>query len=147
MSGHIDDRDRSLVVTPHGEMGTGGVTDLGGSNAGGTDMGPAERREMPRRQVANPDDPPVTMARRDRPGTSPAGPYYGGTPGRMAIVQGQVYIVAVILIAQLFLVTTALYELLSGHTGALWGIALASLIGFGVALLVAIWPQSRLRGF
>lgn len=142
MSGFPDGQDESFVVSPRGKMGTGGATD-----AGGTDMGPLERREMLRRHVANPDDPPVTMARRDRPGMSPAGPYYSDAPGRMAIVQGQVYIVAVILIAQLFLVTTTLHELLSGHTNSLWAIALVSLIGFAIALLVALWPQSRLRGF
>jgi len=136
----LDGDSESFVVAP-----TGGERAAG--DEGGTTLGAGERDAMLRRHVANPDDPPVSMPRRDRPGDFSSGPFYAGTPGRMAIVQGQVYIVAVILIAQLFLVTTALFELLSGRTDTLWWISLASLIGFGIALLVALWPRSRIRGF
>lgn len=41
--------------------------------------------------------------------------------GRIALVQGQVFIVAIIVIAQLWLVTDALYELLSGRVASLAG--------------------------
>jgi hypothetical protein len=58
-----------------------------------------------------------------------------------------VYLVGVILVAQLFLVTTALFELLSGRTDKLWWIALASLVGFAVTLLVALWPRRRVSGY
>ena len=60
-------------------------------------------------------------------------------------MQGQVYIVAVILIAQLLVITDALYELLSGRTGSLLWLALVSFIGFALALLVAYWPQRRIE--
>jgi hypothetical protein len=67
-------------------------------------------------------------------------------PGRIAIVQGQIYIVGVIVVVQLFLITTALYELLSGRPGTLWGIAGASFLGFVVALIVTLWPRRRVQG-
>jgi hypothetical protein len=109
-------------------------------------MSPAERRGMLRRHVANPDDPPVRHIAR---GTNdlPPGPDYAGAPGRIAIVQGQAYIVGVILVAQLFLVTTALNELLSGNIQALWGIVAASFVGFIIALIVALWPRRRVKGY
>lgn len=95
--------------------------------------------------VANPDDPPV-----QRPPQGPGGPLpepnYLGLPGRTAIVQGQVFLVAVILITQLGLITYALYELLSGRTSQLGWLALVSFIGFALALLVASWPRKRIEG-
>ena len=100
----------------------------------------------PQAPRANPDDPityrPPTDARGVRPG-----PNFQGSPGRIAIVQGQVYLIGAILFAQLFLCTTALYELLSGQTILLWGIAAAQLVGFLVVLLVALWPRRRITGF
>jgi hypothetical protein len=101
---------------------------------------PARRTDQHR--VANPDDPPV-----HRPQQGPHGPLPGprelGTPGRIAIVQGQVFIVGAILIAQLWLVTDALYSLLSGHSQDLGWLALSSGIGFVVALVVWLWPRRR----
>jgi hypothetical protein len=113
---------------------------------GGTILESEEAHALLRRGVANPDDPAVERPPRDARGPRP-GPDFRGAPGRIAIVQGQVYLVGFILVAQLFLITTALYELLSGQTGLLWWIALASLIGFLVALLIALWPRQRVRGF
>jgi hypothetical protein len=55
--------------------------------------------------------------------------------------------VGFILVAQLFLITTALFELLSGRTQLLWWIAGASLLGFLIAALIALWPSSRVKGF
>jgi hypothetical protein len=96
--------------------------------------------------MANPDDPvtprPVSGARAPYPGSD-----HRGVLGLVAIVQGQVYLVGAIVIAQLFLITTALHELLSGHTTVLWWIALASLVGFLLALLIALWPRHRIRGY
>ena len=61
--------------------------------------------------LANPDDPQV-----HRPLHGPHGPLPGprepGSPGRTAIVQGQVFIVGTMLIAQFWLVTDALFSLL-----------------------------------
>jgi hypothetical protein len=96
------------------------------------------------RRVANPDDPPVPPRRSTY---ATAASESSGAPGRVAIVQGQVYIVGAILIAQLFLCTTALFELLSGNKDVLWGIAAASLGGFLVALLVTLWPRRRSKGY
>jgi hypothetical protein len=93
---------------------------------------------------ANPDDPPVIRPPHGPKGVLP-GPNYLGLLGRIAIVQGQVYIVAVILIAQLLVITDALYELLSGRTGSLPWLALVSFIGFALALLVAYWPRRRIE--
>ena len=73
------------------------------------------------------------------------GPNYLGLQGRTAIVQGQVYVVAVILIAQLLIITDTLFELLSGRTASLLWLALASLLGFALALLVALWPRRRIE--
>ena len=126
------------------------VTPTSGSDAeapivGGTRLDPATRERMIRRHMANPDDPPVPRLPRNR--QAPMSADAAGSPGRVAIVQGQVYLVGVILIAQLFLVTTALYELLSGRTGKLWGIAAVSLAGFALALLITLWPRRRVKGF
>lgn len=97
------------------------------------------------RQVANPDDPVVTRTPRSSHGPRP-GPHYLGLPGRAAIVQGQVFIVAVILIVQLFIVTDALYELLSGRSSVLLGLFLMSLVGFAIAIIVTLWPRRRIEG-
>ena len=99
-------------------------------------------RQLPR---ANPDDPPVQRPPRGPNGPWP-GPNYLGLPGRTAIVQGQVFLVAMILIAQLFIVTEALYELLSGRSGSLLWLALVSLLGFVLALIVSFWPRRRIEG-
>ena len=96
--------------------------------------------------VANPDDPIVRRPPADARGPRP-GPDARGSVGRIAIVQGQVYLVGAILIAQLFLITTALYELLSGRTQLLWWIAGAQLVGFLIALLIMLWPRPHVRGY
>jgi len=62
-------------------------------------------------------------------------------------VQGQVYLVGIILVTQLVLVTVALLELLEGRTNRLWWIAGISLVGFIIALVVTFWPRSRVKGF
>jgi Fe-S-cluster-containing dehydrogenase component len=72
-------------------------------------------------------------------------PYEPGLPGRSAIVEGQVFVVAFIFIAQLWLVTVALYELLTGRTQPLGWLTLASFVGFAVALIVWRWPRRRLE--
>lgn len=113
---------------------------------GGTRLSAEERALMLRRRVANPDDPVLRRPPSDARGPRP-GPDFRGAQGRVAIVQGQVYLVGAIVIAQLFLITTALYELLSGRTTLLWWIALVSLIGFLVALLIALWPRRSVKGF
>jgi hypothetical protein len=115
--------------------------------SGMTMTGQEERGRAPARQLsANPDDPVVYPPPRGARGPLP-GPRYAGAPGRVAIVQAQVFIVALVMVAQLWLITTALYELLSGHTGAiLWYLALASGIAFGIVLIVAFWPLRRVRG-
>jgi hypothetical protein len=96
------------------------------------------------RHKANPDDPPVKLPPQGPKGALP-GPNYLGLQGRTAIVQGQVYVVAVILIAQLLIITDTLFELLSGRTASLLWLALASLLGFALALLVALWPRRRIE--
>ncbi len=120
--------------------------DRSGVLSGGTVLGADERRYMLRHGIANPDDPITHMPPKDARGVRP-GPDSRGAPGRVAIVQGQVYLVGVLLIFQLFLITTALYELLSGQTGLLWWLALANLVIFLITLLVALWPRQRVRGF
>jgi hypothetical protein len=105
------------------------------------------RMRQPRVQPtpsANPDDPPVQRPPQGQHGPRP-GPNYLGIPGRTAIVQGQVFLVAVILIAQLWLITDALYELLSGRAGLLFWLALASGIGFAFALIITYWPRRRIE--
>jgi hypothetical protein len=97
-----------------------------------------------RRHVANPDDPPVHRPPRGPKGVQP-GPNFLGLPGRTAIVQGQVFLVALILIVQLWLVTDALLELLSGRTSNLVPLALVSLLGFILALIISFWPRRRLE--
>ncbi|MBX5459032.1 MAG: hypothetical protein IRZ31_19230 [Thermogemmatispora sp.] len=92
---------------------------------------------------ANPDDPPVQPPPRGRHGLLP-GPRYLGIPGRAAIVQAQVLLVALIVIVQLWLVTDALYELLSGRTRLLPWLTIASLLGFVLALVITLWPSRRL---
>ena len=72
------------------------------------------------------------------------GPNYRGSSGRIAIVQGQIFIVAVILIVQLWLVTVALFDLLSGQASILAWLALVSFVGFIVALIVYFWPRRRI---
>lgn len=101
-------------------------------------------RNAATRRVANPDDPPVPPRRSTY---ASAASESSGAPGRVAIVQGQVYVVGAILVAQLFLCTTALFELLSGDKDVLLPIAAASLGGFVVALLVTLWPRRRSKGY
>jgi len=96
------------------------------------------------RRKANPDDPPVQRPPRGTRGVMP-GPNFLGLEGRIAIVQGQVFLLAVILIAQLAIITDALYELLSGRTGLLGWLALASGIGFALGLLITVWPRRRIE--
>lgn len=93
---------------------------------------------------ANPDDPPVHRPPQGPHGPLP-GPNYLGIPGRAAIVQGQVFLVALIVVVQLWIVTDALYELLSGRTHFLGWLTLASCIGFILALIVSIWPRQRIE--
>jgi len=96
------------------------------------------------RRKANPDDPPVQRPPRGSRGLMP-GPNFLGLQGRIAIVQAQVFLLAVILIAQLWLITDALYELLSGRSASLGWLALASGIGFVLALIIALWPRRRIE--
>ena len=102
----------------------------------------ARTRRIPK---ANPDDPPVHRPPQGPQGPLP-GPNYLGLPGRTAIVQGQVFLVAVILIAQLWLITDALFELLSGRHSSLIWLALVSFLGFMIALVISFWPRKRIEG-
>ncbi len=136
---HIDD---TFVVSPRGDHPHEGEALL----EGGTALLAQERRYMLSHQVANPGDPPVRRPPQGRAGPMP-GPDFAGAPGRVAIVQGQVYIVGLIFVAQLVLVTIALLELLSGRPDTLWWIAGISLLGFLIALLVALWPRRRTLTF
>lgn len=130
--------DDSFVVTPASEAGQ----PEGNLVIGGTVLGPERTRYMLSAHKANPDDPPVAAPLGALPG-----PDYSNAPGRLALVQGQVYIVGLLVIAQLWLATTALYELLSGHRGGvIWWMAAASLGCFLIALLVWAWPRRRARG-
>ncbi len=104
-----------------------------------------EQRQMRRHSLANPDDAPGFMTPGERV-RAMRGPDFAGAPGFVAIVQGQVYLVAIILIAQLFLITFGLFELLSGRTGILWWLAGVSLVGFLLALLITLWPRRRIIG-
>lgn len=142
MSGTSSDPDERFVVSrTSGEPDSAGV----GAAVGGTHLTPTERSHIQRRRTANPDDPPVPP-RREGPQGVVLGPEYSMLPGRMAIVQGQAYLVGLILVVQLWLVTTALWLLLSGRPQAVWGLAIASGIGFLIALVVAVWPSRRTRG-
>lgn len=105
----------------------------------------SEQAQMQSQHLANPDDAPGFMTPGERT-RSLRGPDFSGAPGYVAIVQGQVYLVATILIVQLFLITTGLFELLSGRTSILWWIAGASLAAFLLALLVTLWPRRRIKG-
>ena len=93
---------------------------------------------------ANPDDPPVKPPPCGSRGLMP-GPNFLGLEGRIAIVQAQVFLLAVILVAQLWLITDALYELLSGRTASLGWLALASGLGFILALVITLWPRRRIE--
>lgn len=105
-------------------------------------MTPREQRTSGRQ--ANPDDPVV-----QRPPHGPRGPMPGphvlGLEGRIAIVQAQVFLLAAILIVQLWLITDALYELLSGRTAHLVWLALGSFIGFILAWVLTFWPRQRIK--
>ena len=104
-----------------------------------------ERMRQPHVQPeprANPDDPLVQRPPQGLHGPRP-GPNYLGIPGRTAIVQGQVFLVAAIVIVQLWLITDALYELLSGRASLLGWLTLASGLGFVLALIVTFWPRRR----
>jgi len=144
MSGTPRQDDGPFVVAPRDGTSAGDAAG-GMPMAGGTRLAASLAHAMRSRHLANPDDPPV---QRPAPGAGGpgSGPDEAGLPGRMAIVQGQIYIVGVIMVAQLFLVTTALYELLSGRPEKLWWIAGAGLIGFLVALVVTLWPRRRVQG-
>lgn len=74
------------------------------------------------------------------------GPHYLGLAGRTAIVQGQVFLVAVILLVQLWLITNALYDLLSGRPALLGWLTLISACGFVLALIITFWPRRRIKG-
>lgn len=140
MSTSDNGADDTFVVTPNDAVPDGAVM------AGGTQLDPKVARRMLQRHIANPDDPVIR-----RPRHGPAGPVPGptdqGSPGRAAIVQGQVYLVAVVVIVQLFLVTVSLNELLSGRTSPLWGITAISFVGFLIALLVHFWPRKIVKGY
>lgn len=97
-----------------------------------------------RKPKANPDDPPVQRPPRGAHGPLP-GPHFLGLEGRIAIVQAQVFLLAAIMIAQLWLITDALYELLSGQTANLGWIALASGLGFALGLVITLWPRRRIE--
>jgi hypothetical protein len=139
MSETADSPDEPFVVPPPPDDQDEAVP------TGGAPPDAAQRDDMLRRHVANPDDPPV-----HRPPQGAHGPLPGaldvGAPGRIAIVQAQVFLVGAIVVAQLWLITTALYELLSGRPQTLWWLTLASAVGFVVALVVALWPRRRVRG-
>jgi hypothetical protein len=140
MSREGDDA-QPFVVSPR----EGGAQPSGLPMAGGTELPADVVREMRMRGVANPDDPIVQPSLRGMRSAAP-GLEEAGLPGRIAIVQGQIYIVGVILVTQLVLVTLGLYELLSGRNDVVWWIAGASLVGFLVALVVTLWPRRRVLG-
>jgi hypothetical protein len=94
---------------------------------------------------ANPDDPSVQRPPQGPRGPMP-GPHFFGLEGRIAIVQGQVFLLAVIMIAQLWLITDALQLLLAGRTANLGWLALVSGIGFVLALVITFWPRRRILG-
>jgi hypothetical protein len=92
---------------------------------------------------ANPDDPIVQRPPQGPNGPRP-GPHFLGLEGRIAIVQAQVFLLAMIMIVQLWLVTDALGSLLSGHTSSLGWLALASGCGVVLALIITLWPRRRI---
>jgi hypothetical protein len=96
------------------------------------------------RHKANPDDPPVQPPPRGPHGPWP-GPSYVGLEGRIAIVQGQIFMLAVLLIAQLWLVTDALYVLLSGRPQDLGWLTLGSGVCFVLALIITFWPSRHIE--
>ncbi|GHO87961.1 hypothetical protein [Dictyobacter formicarum] len=100
---------------------------------------------VPRVRKANPDDPTVRRPPIGSRGPMP-GPNFLGLEGRIAIVQAQVFLLAIIVIAQLWLVTDALYELLSGRTANLGWLTIASGVTFALALLITFWPRRRIEG-
>lgn len=105
-----------------------------------------QERAYARRRSANPDDPPVSRPSTTKRGPMP-GPHYLGLAGRTAIVQGQVFLVAVLLILQLWLITDALYNLLSGNPpGTLGWLTLMSAFCFALALIITFWPRRRIKG-
>lgn len=104
----------------------------------------SDRPKVFRKPVANPDDPPVRRPPQSTRGPLP-GPHLRGLEGRIAIVQGQVFLLAMILIVQLWLVTDALYDLLSGRTANLGWLVLISGIGFVLALIIAFWPRRSIE--
>lgn len=110
-----------------------------------TETGGMRRPRVQPTPRANPDDPPVQRPPQGSHGPRP-GPNYLGIPGRTAIVQGQVFLVAAIVIVQLWLITDALYELLSGRVSLLGWVTLVSFLGFVLALLVTFWPRRRIEG-
>ena len=114
-----------------------------GSGDGTTDAARFNHLPEQRRHVANPDDPPVHRPPQGREGPRP-GPNFLGLEGRIAVVQGQVLIVAVIMIAQLWLITDALFQLLSGRSSNLGWLALVSGLGFVLALIVTVLPGRRI---
>lgn len=110
------------------------------------DNRPAQQERLrSRRLSANPDDPPVRRPPITKRGVRP-GPYYLGLAGRTAIVQGQVFLVTVLLIVQLWLITVALYGLLSGSPGMLGWLTLLSAICFLLALIITFWPRRLVKG-
>jgi hypothetical protein len=102
-----------------------------------------EAEQMRKYHLANPDDAAGFAATPIERTTSLRGPDFTGAPGYVAIVQGQVFLVATLLITQLFLITVALFELLSGKRDILWWLAGASLLAFLLALLITLWPRKR----
>jgi hypothetical protein len=66
-------------------------------------------------------------------GAAPADP---GHPGRVAAVQAQVILAAMVVIGQLWLVTEALDQLLSGRGSQVWPLAAVSTLALGAVLLV-----------
>lgn len=94
---------------------------------------------------ANPDDPPVQRPPQGPEGPRP-GPNFLGLEGRIAIVQGQLFLLAILLIIQLWLVTDALYELYSGRSSSLGWLTLVSGLCFVLALIIFFWPRRRVRG-
>lgn len=138
-----DGHDTTPRKEPFGGAPREDASETGGlPMAGGTALPERVASIMREQHVANPDDPLVGRPLYAASPTVP-GPSRASLPGRIAIVQGQVYIAGLVLIAQLVMVTLALYELLSGRPDTLWGIAAASLAGFILAVVVALWPRTK----